>query len=83
MTKNSWNANLLPACSPPLITLKHGVGNSFAFDRVATEPRFNAMKATATPSVGYYSPVYTLTLPTLTGGILPKSGRIWTNARTL
>ena len=55
-------------------SMKDTFGNSFAFDRVATEPRFNAMKATATPSVGYYSPVYTLTLPTLTGGILPKSG---------
>ena len=55
-------------------SMKDIFGSSFAFDRVATEPRFNAMKATATPSVGYYSPVYTLTLPTLTGGILPKSG---------
>ena len=27
MTKNSWNASLLPACSPPLITLKQGTGN--------------------------------------------------------
>ena len=55
-------------------SMKDIFGSSFAFDRVATEPRFNAMKSTATPSVGYYSPVYTLTLPTLTGGILPKSG---------
>eukprot|EP00943_MAST-04B_sp_MAST-4B-sp1_P001210 g1210.t1 len=55
-------------------SMKDNFGNAFAFDRVATEPRFNALKPTATPSVGYYSPVYTLTLPTLTGGILPKSG---------
>lgn len=55
-------------------SMKDIFGNSFAFDRVATEPRFNALKPTATPSVGYYSPVYTLTLPTLTGGALPKSG---------
>lgn len=55
-------------------SMKDSFGNAFAFDRVATEPRFNALKPTATPSVGYYSPVYTLTLPTLTGGILPKSG---------
>ena len=26
MMKNSWNASLLPACSPPLMTLKHGTG---------------------------------------------------------
>ena len=26
ITKNSWNASLLPACSPPLITLKQGTG---------------------------------------------------------
>ena len=25
-TKYSWKANLLPACEPPLITLKHGTG---------------------------------------------------------
>jgi len=24
---NSWNAILFPACFPPLITLKHGIGN--------------------------------------------------------
>ena len=28
MTKNSWKASLLPACSPPLITLKHGTGRT-------------------------------------------------------
>ena len=26
MTKNSWKASLLPACSPPLMTLKQGTG---------------------------------------------------------
>jgi len=25
-TKYSWKASLLPACDPPLITLKHGTG---------------------------------------------------------
>lgn len=55
-------------------SMKDVFGNAFAFDRVATEPRFNAMKTSTTPSVGYYSPVYTLTLPTLTGGILSRSG---------
>ena len=51
--------------------MKDVFGNAFAFDRVATEPRFNAMKTSTTPSVGYYS-IYTLTLPTLTGGILSR-----------
>ena len=26
ITKYSWNGSLLPACEPPLITLKHGTG---------------------------------------------------------
>ncbi len=26
MTKYSWKASLLPACEPPLITLKQGTG---------------------------------------------------------
>ena len=28
MMKYSWNASLLPACEPPLITLKHGTGST-------------------------------------------------------
>ena len=40
-------------------SMKDAFGNAFVFDRVATEPRFNAMKGSTTPSVGYYSPVYT------------------------
>ena len=27
-TKYSWKASLLPACEPPLITLKHGTGST-------------------------------------------------------
>mmetsp|Transcript_7157 Transcript_7157/g.10945 ORF Transcript_7157/g.10945 Transcript_7157/m.10945 type:complete len:201 (+) Transcript_7157:2235-2837(+) len=39
MTKNSWKASLFPACSPPLITLKHGTGRVSGSSFPATSPK--------------------------------------------
>ena len=76
-------ARWLPcACAHPLAppimhaTAKKAAstGSLFAFDRVETEPRFNAVTTTVVPPPGYYSPVYDITIPASSAAIMPTSG---------
>mmetsp|Transcript_2984 Transcript_2984/g.4507 ORF Transcript_2984/g.4507 Transcript_2984/m.4507 type:complete len:222 (-) Transcript_2984:18-683(-) len=53
MMKNSWNARALPACSPPLMTLKHGVGNTTGSGLPARSAKcwYNGTPRTAAPAL--------------------------------